>query len=440
MQHRPIHYARSDEVNIAYQVVGDGQLDLILVPGFVSHLEMDWDEPRSTHFLERLASFSRLIRFDKRGTGLSDRPAGLPDLETRMDDVRAVMDAVGSERAALFGYSEGGPMCMLFAATYPQRTSSLVLYGTYAKRVDPDDDYPWAPTSEQRQATARQIEQWWGKDSELGTMAPNADAAMIAWWNSRARASAGPGAARDLILMNSQIDVRAVLPAISAPTLVLHRRDDHDSRSAEGRYIAAHVPHARFIELDGEDHLPWINGDQVLDEVEEFLTGVRPVQAAERVLATVMFTDIVASTEHLAQLGDRAWRDVLAAHNQIVRAELQRYRGQEVGTAGDGFLATFDGPARAIRCGQALTRAVHELGVDIRVGLHTGEVEWIGSDVRGIAVHIAARVTALAGSGEVLTSSTVRDLVAGAGIEFEVRGRHSLKGVPGEWQIYLATS
>jgi pimeloyl-ACP methyl ester carboxylesterase len=269
------HYAKSGDVNIAYQVVGDGPLDLVLVPGFVSHLENDWDEARSAHFLERLASFSRLIRFDKRGTGLSDRPAGLPDLETRMDDMRAVMDAVGSERAALFGYSEGGPMCCLFAATYPDRTTALLLYGTYADRSEPDDDYPWAATWDQRQAYADQVERTWGLESDLGTMAPTADAALTAWWRTRARASASPGAARALILMNSRIDVRHVLPSIRVPTLVLHRRGDRDSQLEEGRYIADRIPGARFVELAGEDHIPWIDADQIIDEVEEFLTGAR---------------------------------------------------------------------------------------------------------------------------------------------------------------------
>jgi pimeloyl-ACP methyl ester carboxylesterase len=366
------HYAKSGDVNIAYQVVGDGRLDVVLVPGFVSHLESDWDEPRSAHFLERLASFSRLIRFDKRGTGLSDRPAGLPDLETRMDDVRAVMDAVGSERAALFGYSEGGPMCCLFAATYPDRTTALVLYGTYADRSGPDDDYPWAATWDQRQAYADEVERNWGLESDLGTMAPNADAALTAWWRTRARASASPGAARALILMNSRIDVRSILPSIRLPTLVLHRRGDRDSRPEEGQYIADRIPDARFVELTGEDHLPWIDADQIIDEVEEFLTGVRRGPTPDRVLATVLVTDIVGSSERAAELGDRRWRDLLEAHHALVRKELARWRGQEVDTAGDGFLATFDGPARAIRCACAIRDGLHALGLEIRAGLHTG--------------------------------------------------------------------
>lgn len=429
------HYAKSGDVNIAYQVVGDGPRDLVLVPGFVSHLDNDWDEPRSAHLLERLASFSRLIRFDKRGTGLSDRPGGLPDLETRIDDVRAVMDAAGSERAALFGYSEGGPMCCLFAATHPDRTTALVLYGTYAKRVDPDDDYPWVATGEQRQAYADQIEREWGFESELGTMAPNADAALTAWWRARARASASPGAARALILMNSRIDVRHVLPTIRVPTLVLHRSGDRDSRVEEGRYMADRIPGARFVELAGNDHIPWIDADQIVDEVEEFLTGVRPGPEPDRVLATVLLTDIVGSSERAAEIGDRRWRELLEAHHALVRHELARWRGHEVDTAGDGFLATFDGPARAIRCACAIRDGLHALGLEIRAGLHTGECEIIGGKVGGIAVHTAARVAARAAPGEVLVSGTVRDLIAGSGIEFEDRGVHALKGIPGEWAL-----
>ena len=435
-----IQYARSGEVSIAYEVVGDGPLDLVLVPGFVSHLELDWAEPRSAGFLRRLASFSRLIRFDKRGTGLSDRPGGLPDLETRMDDVRAVMDAAGSERAALFGYSEGGPMSILFAATYPERTSALVLYGTYAKRRDPDEDYPWAPTRENRAATAEEIERTWGVDSDLGTMAPNADPALRRWWATRCRAAASPGAARDLILMNAQIDVRAVLPVIRVPTLVLHRSGDRDSRLEEGRYIAERIREARFVELDGDTHVPFVDSDQILDEVEEFLTGVRRAPEADRVLATVLFTDIVGSTEKASALGDRAWLELREAHHAIVRRELERFRGREIDTAGDGFLAIFDGPARAIRCAAAVTGAVRALGLEVRAGVHTGEIELVGEKVGGIAVHIGARVAARAGPGEVLVSSTVKDLVAGSGLAFTDRGRAELKGVPGEWALFAVAS
>jgi pimeloyl-ACP methyl ester carboxylesterase len=428
-------YAKSGDVNIAYQVAGEGPLDLVLVHGFISHLELDWQESRMAHFLERLASFSRLILFDKRGTGLSDRPGGLPDLETRMGDVQAVMDAVGSERAALFGYSEGGPMSCLFAATYPERTSALVLYGTYAKRCEPDEDYPWVVTWDERRAYAAQLEREWGTEADLGTMIPNADPIMRRWWAARARASASPGAARDLILMNSQIDARPVLPAISVPTLVLHRTGDLDSHLEEGRYLAERIPGARFVELSGEVHVPWIDGDQVVDEVEEFLTGTRPAREPDRVLATVLFTDIVGSSQRAAELGDRAWRELLGAHHAAVRRQLDRFQGREVDTAGDGFLATFDGPARAVRCGYAIRDAVGELGLEVRAGLHTGEVELADDKVTGIAVHTGARVAGLAAPGEVLVSGTVKDLVAGSGLQFEDRGEHELKGV-GSWRLY----
>jgi class 3 adenylate cyclase len=433
----PIRYTKSGDVNIAYQVTGDGPLDLVLVPGFVSHLELDWDEPRSARFLERLASFARLIRFDKRGTGLSDRPGGLPDLETRMDDVRAVMDAVGSERAALFGYSEGAPLAILFAATYPERTSALVVYGGYARRIR-TDDYPWAPTADERRAYAEQVEREWGEDAELGTMAPNADAPLRRWWAARARAAASPGAARALVEMNSLVDVRDVLPAVSVPTLVLHRTGDRDSRPDEGRYIADRIPGARFVELQGEDHVPWIDVDEILDEVEEFLTGARPAAAPNRVLATVLFTDLVGSTEAAAALGDRAWADLLAAHHRTVRRALERFEGEEIDTAGDGFLAVFDGPARAVRCALAIRDDVAALGLEVRAGAHTGEVERVDGSVRGIAVHLAARVMSQAAAQEVLVTSTTRDLVAGSGLAFADRGERVLKGIDEPRRLYAA--
>ncbi len=429
-------YARSGDVNIAYQVVGEGPLDLVLVPGFISHLDLDWEEPRYAHFLDRLASFSRLIRFDKRGTGLSDRPAGLPDLETRMDDVRAVMDAADSERAALFGYSEGGPMCCLFAATYPARTAALVLYGTYAKRRDPDDDYPWAPTWEARRAYADQVEREWGREADLGTMAPNADDALTRWWRARARAAASPGAARNLILMNSEVDVGSVLPTIRVPTLVLHRAGDRDSRPDEGRYIAGRIPGARFVELPGEDHFLAIGAGEIVDEVERFLTGREPVAEDNRVLATVVFTDIVGSTEKAVELGDASWRELLQQHHALIRRELVRFKGRELDTAGDGFFASFDGPARAIRCACAIVDTVKQLGLAARAGVHTGECELIDGKVGGVAVHIGARIAAGAQPGEVLVSGTAKDLVAGSGIRFRERGAAKLKGLPGQWNVF----
>jgi class 3 adenylate cyclase len=435
----PIRYARSGDVNIAYRVTGRGPLDLVLVHGFFSHLELDREHPAVSHFLERLEAIARLITFDKRGTGLSDRGVGLPDFETRMDDVRAVMDAAGSESAALMGYSEGGPMCVLFAATYPQRVRALVLYGTYAKRRDPDDDYPWAPTSEERARIAEELEATWGENVDLSTMAPNADAALTAWAQRRGRAGLSPAGARDLILMNSLADVRELLPVVQCPTLVLHRTGDLDARVEEGRYLAERIPGARFVELAGEDHLLFVDPDQILDEVEEFLTGVRPTPSSDRVLATVLFTDLVGSTDLAGELGDAAWADLLKTHNSAVRAELARFAGEEVDTAGDGFLALFDGPARAIRCALAVGERLRDLGLDVRAGVHTGEVERrAGDKPRGIAVHTGARVMGLAAGGEVLVSSTTRDLVAGSGLEFEDRGEHVLKGIEGPRRVYAA--
>jgi class 3 adenylate cyclase len=435
----PIRYARSGDVNIAYQVTGDGPFDLVLVHGFYSHLEIDWELPAMARLHDRLGSFARLIRLDKRGTGLSDRGVGLPDFETRMDDVRAVMDAAGSDSAALFGYSEGGPMCILFAATYPDRVRALALYGTYAKRRDPDDDYPWAQTREARARTAAELERTWGENVDLSAMWPGADAAEAAWAQRRGRAALSPAGARDLILMNSQADVRGLLRSVQCPTLVVHRDGDLDASVEEGRYIAEHIPGARFVELSGGVHVPFHRPDEILDEVEEFLTGVRPAPSANRVLATVLFTDLVRSTERAASLGDEAWSSLLTSHNESIRRELARFSGEEIDTAGDGFLAAFDGPARAIRCGLAIRDALRRLGLDVRAGVHTGEVErGPGEKPRGIAVHLGARVMSLAAAGEVLVSSTTRDLVAGSGLEFEDRGEHELKGIEGARRVFAA--
>jgi pimeloyl-ACP methyl ester carboxylesterase len=435
----PIRYTKSGDVNIAYQVTGDGPFDLVFVPGFFSHLEIDREHPSSAHIFERLGSFARLICFDKRGTGLSDRGVGLPDFETRMDDIRAVMDAAGSESAALFGYSEGGPMCMLFAATFPHRVRALVLYGTYAKRSHPDEDYPWAPTWDERLRVAHELEQTWGEDVDTSTMWPSADAAGAAWFQRRGRASLSPAGARDLILMNSQADVRELLGSVQCPTLVLHRTRDRDSRVEEGRYIAEHIRGARFVELEGDDHVPFVDPDQILDEVEEFLTGARPAPASDRVLATILFTDLVGSTARAGSLGDAAWAELIQAHNAAVRRELARFSGEEIDTAGDGFLALFDGPARAIRCALSIGDALRELGLDVRAGVHTGEVEHRpGDKPRGIAVHVGARIMSLAGAGEVLVSSTTRDLVAGSGLELEDRGEHELKGLEGPRRVFVA--
>jgi pimeloyl-ACP methyl ester carboxylesterase len=438
-------YARSGELNIAYQVTGGGPADLIYVPGWVSNIEMMWENPAMVHLLDRLSSFSRLILFDKRGTGLSDRLSNdeLPTLEERMDDVRAVLEAVGSERAALFGHSEGGNMCMLFAATYPQRTIALITLGSFAKRRDPDDDYPWAPTAESREQGALDVERNWGhlRPEDVEYYAPSKvdDKPFIRSLERYLRYAASPGAAATFIRMNSFVDVRDILPAIQVPTLVLHRTGDRDVALEEGRYLAARIPGAKFVELAGDDH--WISAgdvDALADEIEEFVTGTRPMPEPDRILATVLFTDIVGSTQRATKLGDRRWRELLGAHDAAVRRELERFRGREVDTAGDGFLATFDGPARAVRCALSIGGAVQELGIDVRAGIHTGECELDGEKVRGIAVHTGARVASLAGPGEVLISQTVKDLTAGSGLEYADRGVHELKGIPGEWRLYAA--
>jgi pimeloyl-ACP methyl ester carboxylesterase len=435
-------YARSGGINIAYQVVGEGPLDLVYVPGWVSNVEGSWEEPTHERFLRRLARFSRLILFDKRGTGLSDpvEESRLPTLEERMDDVRAVMDAAGSERAALFGFSEGGNLSVLFAATYPERTVALVTFGIFAKRIR-TPDYPWAPTPEQRQREIELVEREWGREMDLDVLAPSAaaDPEFKRRLLSYLRRSASPAAAAALLRMNTEIDIRGVLPTIHVPTLVLHRTDDLEANVEEGRWIAGRIAGAKFVELAGPDHLPWV-GDQdvLLDEVEEFLTGVRPIPEADRVLATVLFTDIVDSTANAARLGDRRWRDLLGQHQTAVRRELARWRGHEVDTAGDGFLASFDGPGRAIRCALAVAADARTIGLDVRAGVHTGECELLGEKVAGIAVHTGARVAALAQGGEVLVSQTVKDLVSGSGIEFQERGEHEFKGVPGQWRVYAA--
>jgi class 3 adenylate cyclase len=438
----PIQYAKSEDLHIAYQVVGDGPRDLVLVPPFVSNLELYWQEPLVERFLRRLASFSRLILFDKRGTGLSDRvaPQDLPALEQRMDDVRAVMDAARSERAAVLGFSEGGPMSAVFAATYPERTTALVLYGTFASTIRAAD-YPWAMDPQARESIIEAIPETWGEGTSVDELAPSlaTDQRFKSWYGRVERMGASPGAAMALRRMNGQIDIRHVLPVIGVPTLVIHRSGDRDSSIEEGRYLADRIPEARFVELSGDDHFPWAGDqDSILDEVEEFLTGMRPGPEPNRVLATVMFTDIVGSTERASELGDHQWRGLLENHNALVREALVRFRGREIKTIGDGFLATFDGPARAIRCASSVRDQVPALGIQIRAGLHTGECELMGEDVGGIAVNIGARIMSKASPSQVLVSSTVKDLVAGAGIRFADIGTHRLRGVPGNWRLYSA--
>jgi pimeloyl-ACP methyl ester carboxylesterase len=438
-------YAKNGDVSLAYQVVGDGPLDLVLVHGWVQSFDAGWEIEPIRRFYRRLASFSRLILFDKRGTGLSDRvpPDNLPSLETRMDDMRAVMDAVRMERAAVLGHSEGGSMCALFAATHPERTRALVMVGS-AARTRWAPDYPIGATDDEIDELERAILESWGVDvirSLIQQLAPSIadDEELVQAHTRAALRAASPAAAAALTRMSAAIDVRHVLSAIRVPTLVLHRADE--ALAPASRYVGERIPGARVVELPGADHMPWL-GDQnaALDEIEAFLTGVRPHPALDRVLATVLFTDIVGSTELAADLGDRRWRDLLEEHNGIVRRELQRFRGRELNTAGDGFLATFDGPARAVVCAMAIRDAARALGLQIRFGLHTGELELAGSEVRGIAVHTGARVAGLAGPGEVLTSSTVKDLVAGSGLRFEDRGSHELKGVPGQWRLYAVAS
>lgn len=433
-------FTRSGELHIAYQVIGDGPRDLIYVPGWISHVELAWEEPTLARFLRRLALFSRLIMFDKRGTGLSDRVPNdkLPTLDERIDDLRAVMDAVGSERAAIFGFSEGGNLSALFTATYPERVTALIVFGTFAKRIW-SSDYPWAPKPEDREEQCAILEREWGDLMDVNDYVPSkaGDEAFLRRLATYFRRSASPGAAVALLRMNTQIDIRRVLPTIHVPTLVLHRTGDRDADVEEGRWIAGQIPNARFVELPGEDHLPWVgDADAVLDEIEEFLTGTRSSPEANRVLATVVFTDIVDSTAHAARLGDRGWRDLLESHHQIVRKELARFRGREIKTMGDAFIATFDGPARAVRCACATRDQVSQLGIEIRAGVHTGEIELAGDDIGGIGVHIASRVVAAAQPGEVLVSSTVKDLSAGSGLSFTDQGAHPLKGVPDQWRLF----
>jgi pimeloyl-ACP methyl ester carboxylesterase len=433
-------YTKSGGVHIAYQVVGDGPIDLVLVHGWVSHLELNWDEPAIARFLERLAGFSRLILFDKRGTGLSDRVAEseLPTLEQRMEDVHAVLNAVGSERAALFGISEGGPMCALFAATYPERTTALITCGSYARWLR-DDDCPWAPTREQHEAAFAAYEQGWGTPIGFKIIAPSAvaDERNRNWWARYLRMGASPGAGVALYRMNIEIDIRSLLPSIRVPTLLLHRSGDRLINIAASRYMAQRIPGAKLVELPGNDHLPFFgDSDAVVDEIQEFLTGVRPAAAYDTTLATVLFVDIADSTGKAAALGDARWRDLLNAFHQSVRQELDRYRGKLIDTAGDGAFGSFDGPARAIRCACAMRERVASLGIAIRAGLHTGECQIAGGKLAGVAVHIGARVAASAQPGQVMVSSTVKDLVAGSGLRFSDSGVHTLKGVPGEWRLF----
>jgi class 3 adenylate cyclase len=433
-------YAQSGDLSIAYQVAGEGELDLVFVPGFISNADLSWDAPLFGEFFCRFASFARMITFDKRGTGLSERTLGFGSAEDRMDDIRAVMDAAGCERAALVGISEGGPLTTLFAATYPERVSALVLWGTFA-RVTHGPDYPIGVDPSMIEPFIDGLAARWNTGKALRFFIANmpTDPETSAFIARYERTAATPTMVREIMHRNCEIDVRSALPAVNAPTLVIHRRDDNAVLFECGKYLADHIAGAKLLDLPGAWHLNGAPGGETeaLDAVEEFLTGRRHEEPVEidRVLKTVVFTDIVGSTERAAELGDRRWRELLDAHDSMIRSQLGRYRGEEVATTGDGFLAAFDGPGRAIHCAETIATRSRDLGIEIRAGVHTGECELRGDNLAGIAVHIGARVAAIAGPGEVLVTSTVRDLVNGSGIEFKDRGLHTLKGVPGEWQV-----
>ena len=426
-------YAKSGDVHVAYQVFGSGPIDLVFVPGFVSHIENYWDHPDLARWLLRLGSFARVIMFDKRGTGLSDRVSEVPSLDLRMDDVRAVMDAAGIERAALLGISEGGPLAILFAATYPQRCREMVLYGTFARSS-------WI-TAELLQAYLRYTDQAWGSGRSLPMWAPSRqnDTTLQQWWGRFERLGASPAAAMAVVRMVSQIDISDILSSVHVPTLVIHCTGDTLINVEHGRFLAEHIPGARLLELPGEDHLFFLH-ERIGEAIEEFLTGSISAAESHRVLATVLFTDIVGSTAQAEKLGDQRWHNLLDAHHTTVRRELARSRGHEIKSLGDGFLATFDGPARAVRCACAIAEAVRPLDIQVRSGVHTGEIEIADKDVQGIAVHIASRISALAGPGEVLVSRTVKDLVAGSGLRFNERGKHSLKGLQEPMDLYAASN
>jgi class 3 adenylate cyclase len=432
-------FAKAGDLSIAYQTVGTGDVDVILVPQWLSNIEQYWDHPAAAYFLRRIASFSRLIIFDKRGTGLSDAVPSTQTLEERMDDVIAVMDAVGCERAVLFGPSEGGPMAALFAATYPERCVSLILYGACARWLEAPD-YPQGRSPELVAAYGRRWIEGWGTGASLRVLAPTLaeDERFRRWWGRFERHSVRPGMVQPIFETLGALDVRAVLPAIRVPTLILHRRGDRLIDVSNARYLAANIAGSRYVELDGEDHIYFAgDADALLDEIEEFITGSRGAHDPDHVLATVMFTDIVRSTEHAARLGDRRWHDLITDHDRLLQDRISDYRGRTIRTTGDGVLATFDGPARAIRCALAVLDAAHGLDLALRAGLHTGECRRAGNDLAGVTVHIGARIADLAQADQVLVSGTVRDLVVGSNIAFSFQGVQSLQGVPGEWRLFI---
>ena len=433
-------YARNGDVSLAYDVVGEGDRDILITFGWIGSFQSAWDVPAHARWMERLAGLGRVIVWDKRGTGLSERvpPDRLPTLEERMDDMRVVLDAAGSEQAVALGISEGASLSAVFAATHPDRATGLILLGGFARTLY-DHDYDWAPTAETSTSFNERVGESWGDAAwMLRLWAPTLadDPVAQEQWNQMLVVGGTPSTAVAWLRMVQDTDVRHVLPAIRVPTLVLHRAEDRIVTVQHGRYLGEHIPGARYVELPGDDHLWWTEGDDILDEVESFITGTTGAHPTDRVLATVMFTDIVDSTTRAAQLGDRRWRDLVEEHDKLVRSRLDRYRGREVKTLGDGFLATFDGPGRAIRCAAELRDSVRRLGLELRAGLHTGECEVSGDDISGIAVNIGARVGATAEANEVLVSQTVKDLVAGSGLDFQDRGEHELKGVPGSWRLY----
>ncbi|HKP88335.1 MAG TPA: adenylate/guanylate cyclase domain-containing protein [Thermoleophilaceae bacterium] len=433
-------YAQAGDVSIAYQVVGDGPVDLVFFPGWFSHMDLQWEDPVISRWLDRLASFSRLILFDKRGVGLSDPVASAPTLDERMDDIRAVMDVAGSERAAIFGLSEGGTMSALFAAAHPERVTSLILFGSWAMGPElvREERFPgWERIAGMTAAVDAALDDW-GQGGMVRHLAPSVadNPAALEHMGRFERAALSRAMARDLWAALSRADARPALPLISAPTLVIHRRDEIIPVE-QAHYVAEHIAGARMLELPGADHLPWIgDSETVAAEVEEFVTGARRAPDPDRVLATVLFTDIVDSTARATSVGDREWRRLLDAHDELVRRELARHEGREAKHTGDGFLATFPGPARAVQCACRIRDEAPAIGLEVRAGLHSGECEFLGSDVRGVAIHIGARVVGRAGPGEVLVSRTVRDLLFGSSVEFAPRGRHALKGLPDEWELF----
>ena len=438
MQAPHTRYAKSEGVSVAYQAFGDGPVAVVYAPGWISHVDVMWEDPMWTRFMARLGKFARVILFDKRGTGASDRDVGYPTLDDRMDDIRAVMDSNGVERAALFGTSEGGNMSILFAAAFPERVTHLMLYGVFAKR-EWAEDYPWAPTPEARADWIRGIEQSWGQDAgDIETIAPSrkGDRAFAEWYARLARMAASPGTAKRLADLNTKIDVRAALPAIRAPTLVMHSVNDRDASVEEARFIAERISGARFVAMPGADHMPWTeNVDLVADEMEQFITGVRTDTEANVMLATILCTDIVGSTARRVDLGDAAWQTLIAKHDAAVAAVLHRRQGVAINTTGDGVLAAFNTPARAIRAAFDIQEAARALDLPVRAGLHTGECRRDGASVSGIAVDIAVRIASEGGPDEVFASRTVRDLAIGSGFNFTSRGERALKGAPGAWEI-----